>query len=87
MMDKKKENKKEQNDPKRYKKIEESSQVVGEPMVAYGAMVRHVEDYLEAIPVETMRTLVDLALEDCEKGLCTPHSQMDAWIKERMGWK
>lgn len=74
---------------KPYKEEAEKPQVnhVDEPMLAYGTMVRNAEDYLKDIPQETMQSLVDLAIEDYEMGRCTPHSQMDAWIKGRMGWK
>lgn len=71
---------------KPYKK-EEKPQVVSEPMMAYETMEHHAENYLKAIPKETMQALVDSAMEDYEMGRCTPHSQMDSWIKERMGWK
>ena len=60
---------------------------VNEPMGVYGAMEHPAKDYLKRIPQDTMRALVDLSVEDYEMGLCTPHSQMDSWIKERMGWK
>lgn len=72
---------------KPYKEIVKQSQTVSEPMIAYGAMGHNVEDYLKAVPKETIRSLVDLAIEDYKMGRCTPHSQMDSWIKERMGWK
>lgn len=72
---------------KPYKESVEKSQTVSEPMVVYGAVERNAEDYLEDIPQDTMQSLVDLAIEDYEMGRCTPHSQMDSWIKERMGWK
>ncbi|WP_274972443.1 hypothetical protein [Bacteroides fluxus] len=72
---------------KPYKGSVEKSQTVSEPMVAYGAVERNAEDYLKDIPQDTMQSLVDLAIEDYEMGRCTPHSQMDSWIKERMGWK
>lgn len=72
---------------KPYKESVEKSQTVSEPMVAYGAVERNAEDYLKDIPQDTMQSLVDLAIEDYEMGRCTPHSQMDSWIKERMGWK
>ena len=52
----------------------------------------HIKWYLcvykkRKIPEETMRTLIDSAIDDYEMGRCTPHSQMDIWVKERMGWK
>lgn len=72
---------------KSYKGSVDKSQTVSEPMVAYGAVERNAEDYLKDIPQDTMQSLVDLAIEDYEMGRCTPHSQMDSWIKERMGWK
>lgn len=31
-----------------------------------------------------MRTLVDSAIEDYEMGHCTPHPQLDSWIKEQL---
>lgn len=72
---------------KPYKEGVEKSQALNEPTVAYGAVERNAEDYLKGIPQDTMQYLVDLALEDYERGRCTPHSQMDSWIKGRMGWK
>ena len=72
---------------KPYKEDVKKTQAVNEPMVAYGAVERNVEDYLKDIPQDTMQSLVNLAIEDYEMGRCTPHSQMDSWIKERMGWK
>ena len=32
-------------------------------------------------------TVRSAAIDDYEMGRCTPHSQMDIWVKERMGWK
>lgn len=82
-MSKKKENK----DPKQYKAIEEQPQAVGEPMVSYSYGIRNTEEYLEEIPKDTMRMLIDMAMDDFKSGRCIPHSQIDAQIKERMGWK
>ena len=56
-------------------------------MAVYNSTVRSAEEYLEMIPEETMRILIDSAIDDYEMGRCTPHSQMDIWLKERMGWK
>lgn len=72
---------------KPYKEDVKKLQTVSEPMVAYGAVERNAEDYLKDISQDTMQSLVDLAIEDYEMGRCTPNSQMDSWIKERMGWK
>lgn len=72
---------------KSYKETKQKSQAVSEPIAAYGTVECNVESYLDTIPEKTMRTLVDSAIEDYEMGHCTSHSQMDSWIKERMGWK
>lgn len=61
--------------------------VVNEPTAIYGTMEHNTIAYLKSIPQNTMQTLVDLSIEDYEMGRCTPHSQMDSWIKKRMGWK
>jgi len=70
-----------------YKEQESRKQNVADSMVAYEVVERNVEDYLKAIPQDVMQSLVDRALEDYELGCCTPQSQMDSWIKKRMGWK
>lgn len=82
-MSKKKENK----EPKQYKAIEKQPQVVGEPMVSYSYGTRNTEEYLEEIPEDTMRMLIDIAMDDFKSGRCIPNSQIYAQIKEKMGWK
>lgn len=72
---------------KHYKKIESEPETANEPMAVYNPTVRSAEEYLESISGEVMRALVDLSVEDYKMGRCTPHSQIDAWVKERMGWK
>lgn len=52
-------------------------------MAVYNSTIRSAEEYLEAIPEETMRALVDLSIEDYKLERCTPHSELDVWIKER----
>ncbi len=66
---------------------EGQSQKVNEPMAVYNSTVRSAEEYLEMIPEETMRILIDSAIDDYKMGRCTSHSQMDIWVKDRMGWK
>ena len=73
--------------PKYYPEKEEQSQKVSEPMAVYNSTVRSADEYLEMIPEATMRILIDSAIDDYKMGRCTPHSQMDIWVKERMGWK
>ena len=79
--------KKKLDKPKYYSEKGEQLQKVSEPMAVYNSTVRSAEEYLEMIPEETMRILIDSAIDDYEMGRCTPHSQMDIWVKERMGWK
>lgn len=79
--------KEEKKNSKQYKIIEEQPQVVGEPMVSYGYGTCSAEEYLKKVPEDSIRMLIDIALDDFKSGRCTPHSQIDARIKERMGWK
>lgn len=61
--------------------------MVGEPIASYSYGICNAEEHLEKVPENTMRMLIDIALDDFKAGRCTPHSQIDAWIKGRMGWK
>lgn len=72
---------------KTYQKEEKLPQSRQESVVTYGIVACSVEDYLNAIPEDTMRSLIDLSLEHYRHGRCTPQIQMDSWIKNRMGWK
>lgn len=72
---------------KPYKEQKSKGQDVGEPMIAYDCVGRNAEGYLEAVPRDVMQALVDSAIEDYEMGHCISQSQMDSWIKKRMGWK
>lgn len=67
-----------------YKETKQESQAVSGPIAAYGTVECNVESYLEIIPEKTMRTLVDSAIEDYEMGHCTPHSEIDSWIKVQL---
>ncbi|WP_018336416.1 hypothetical protein [Butyricimonas synergistica] len=72
---------------KTYQKAEEQPQSLHEPVATYGIVACSVDDYLNAIPENTMRSLIDSSLEDFHHGRCTSHSRLDSWIKDRMGWK
>ena len=72
---------------KTYQKAEEQPQSLHEPVAMYGIATCSVDDYLNAIPENTMCSLIDSSLEDFRYGRCTSHLQLDSWIKNRMGWK
>ncbi|NDW11798.1 hypothetical protein D0T50_02705 [Bacteroides sp. 214] len=39
------------------------------------------------IPADLMLEMYELAKKSIKEGRCTPHSEIDSWVKERMGWK
>ena len=75
------------NKEKTYQKAGELPRSLHEPVAMYGVVACSVDDYLNAIPEDTMRSLIDLSLDDFRHGRCTSHLQLDSWIENRMGWK
>lgn len=45
------------------------------------------QDFWECISEATRRLAVDSALSDYKSGQCLNQDEMNAWLKERMGWK
>lgn len=71
---------------KSYKKQHTEKQVVCEPaMDCYSASA--MDNLINSIPKDVLTQAIDFAIIECRTGLCIPHTQVDAIVKERMEWK
>lgn len=71
---------------KPYKKQNAEKQIVCEPaMDCYSTSA--MDNFINSIPKDVLAQAIDFAVKECGEGRCVPHTQVDAIVKERMGWK
>lgn len=71
---------------KSYKKQNTEKQVVCEPVMDCYS-VSAMDNFMNSVPKDVLIQAIDFAIIECGTGHCIPHAQVDAIVKERMGWK